>query len=211
VAAVVRFGGKANCTTGTIPAWSCSSLGTYKVENTKIKNILRKITADLPLQIDDYDPKNSLVISPTKMGRFYKETKLEDETYPWQSKFYTRANSPNINTVTDLNRSNLPPQPLLNCQDLPRPQMRAPPRARPPQRTAAHPQPDACGLREVDDIHDPSPPKPRIQPPGLRGARDAHKQRRRPQRASAKGVVTEAVTQIQRYASTATLRRRSFR
>jgi hypothetical protein len=36
--------------------------------------------------MEDYDPKKSLVISPAKMRRFYEETKIEDEIYPWNSK-----------------------------------------------------------------------------------------------------------------------------
>jgi hypothetical protein len=38
-------------------------------------------------QVEDYEPKNSLVISPAKMLKFYEEVKLKDETYPWQSEY----------------------------------------------------------------------------------------------------------------------------
>ncbi|KAF2263444.1 hypothetical protein CC78DRAFT_275598 [Lojkania enalia] len=37
--------------------------------------------------IDDYEPKKSLVISPSKMARFYDDVKLPDEIYPWQTIF----------------------------------------------------------------------------------------------------------------------------
>lgn len=37
--------------------------------------------------IEDYEPKQSLVISPSKMARFYEEVKLQDEMYPWQAIF----------------------------------------------------------------------------------------------------------------------------
>lgn len=33
--------------------------------------------------IDDYEPKGSLVITPPKMLRFFEQTKIEDELYPW--------------------------------------------------------------------------------------------------------------------------------
>jgi hypothetical protein len=35
-------------------------------------------------QVEDYEPKRSLVITPAKMLKFYEEVKLRDETYPWQ-------------------------------------------------------------------------------------------------------------------------------
>lgn len=37
-------------------------------------------------QVEDYEPKRSLVIPPSKMLKFYEEVKLRDETYPWQSR-----------------------------------------------------------------------------------------------------------------------------
>ena len=37
-------------------------------------------------QVEDYEPKRSLVIPPHKMLKFYEEVKLRDETYPWQSR-----------------------------------------------------------------------------------------------------------------------------
>ncbi|KAF2116704.1 hypothetical protein BDV96DRAFT_645116 [Lophiotrema nucula] len=37
--------------------------------------------------IEDYEPKNSLVIPPSKMLRFYDDVKLHDEIYPWQKIF----------------------------------------------------------------------------------------------------------------------------
>jgi hypothetical protein len=55
---------------------------------TKKKLLPQIATTDFVLQIENYDPKKSLVISPTKMRLFYEETKLEDEIYPWQCKFY---------------------------------------------------------------------------------------------------------------------------
>lgn len=38
-------------------------------------------------QVEDYEPKRSLVITPAKMLKFYEEVKLRDETYPWQGEF----------------------------------------------------------------------------------------------------------------------------
>lgn len=37
------------------------------------------------LQIEDYEPKKSLVISPAKMQRFYEDVGVPDEIYPWRS------------------------------------------------------------------------------------------------------------------------------
>ena len=43
--------------------------------------------------IDDYEPKHSLVITPTKMQRYYEETKLSNEIYPWKIVFDDRTSS----------------------------------------------------------------------------------------------------------------------
>ncbi|KAF9738164.1 hypothetical protein PMIN06_005208 [Paraphaeosphaeria minitans] len=37
--------------------------------------------------IDDYEPKKSLVISPSKMLRFYNDVELTEEIYPWDTIF----------------------------------------------------------------------------------------------------------------------------
>ncbi|KAF1852154.1 uncharacterized protein K460DRAFT_351984 [Cucurbitaria berberidis CBS 394.84] len=37
--------------------------------------------------IEDYEPKKSLVISPSKMLKFYEEVKIKDEICPWQAIF----------------------------------------------------------------------------------------------------------------------------
>ncbi|KAJ4356351.1 uncharacterized protein N0V89_004383 [Didymosphaeria variabile] len=37
--------------------------------------------------IDDYEPKKSLVITPSKMLRFYNDVKLTEEIYPWDTIF----------------------------------------------------------------------------------------------------------------------------
>jgi hypothetical protein len=37
------------------------------------------------VQIEDYEPKKSLVISPAKMQKFYEDVKVTDEVYPWRS------------------------------------------------------------------------------------------------------------------------------
>ncbi|KAH8730442.1 hypothetical protein GQ44DRAFT_768214 [Phaeosphaeriaceae sp. PMI808] len=43
--------------------------------------------------VEDYEPKHSLVISPSKMLKFYNEAKLGDETYPWHTIFGTLSYS----------------------------------------------------------------------------------------------------------------------
>ncbi|KAK3070590.1 hypothetical protein LTR53_010196, partial [Teratosphaeriaceae sp. CCFEE 6253] len=37
--------------------------------------------------IDDYEPKNTLVVTPAKMLRFFHETRVPDELYPWPALF----------------------------------------------------------------------------------------------------------------------------
>ena len=39
------------------------------------------------LQIDDYEPRYSLVITPDKMVRYYKDVQLENELYPWSGTY----------------------------------------------------------------------------------------------------------------------------
>ncbi|KAF1831578.1 hypothetical protein BDW02DRAFT_45836 [Decorospora gaudefroyi] len=50
----------------------------------RLGQLLRGLALHL---IEDYEPKNSLVISPAKMLKFYDEVKLKDEIYPWQTIF----------------------------------------------------------------------------------------------------------------------------
>ena len=56
----------------------------------RLGQFLRGIAVHL---IEDYEPKNSLVITPTKMQRYYDETKLSREIYPWQIVFDDRTSS----------------------------------------------------------------------------------------------------------------------
>lgn len=43
--------------------------------------------------IEDYEPKFSLVITPEKMQKYYDDTKLSSEVYPWQIVFDDRTSS----------------------------------------------------------------------------------------------------------------------
>jgi hypothetical protein len=56
----------------------------------RLGQFLRGIATHL---IEDYEPKNSLVITPTKMQRYYEETKLPTELYPWTVIFDDRTSS----------------------------------------------------------------------------------------------------------------------
>ena len=56
----------------------------------RLGQFLRGIAMHL---IEDYDPKNSLVITPAKMQRYYEETKLPSELYPWKLVFDDRTSS----------------------------------------------------------------------------------------------------------------------
>lgn len=50
----------------------------------RLSQFLRGLALHL---IDDYEPKGSLVVTPAKMLRFFEETKVEDEHYPWDTIF----------------------------------------------------------------------------------------------------------------------------
>lgn len=44
--------------------------------------------ADKQLQIEDYEPQHSIVITPNKMIKYYDDVKLTDEFYPWPGMFH---------------------------------------------------------------------------------------------------------------------------
>ncbi|KAF1939161.1 hypothetical protein EJ02DRAFT_352914 [Clathrospora elynae] len=50
----------------------------------RLGQLLRGLALHL---IEDYEPKNSLVISPAKMLKFYEDVKIKDEIYPWHTIF----------------------------------------------------------------------------------------------------------------------------
>ncbi|EXJ82612.1 hypothetical protein A1O3_06425 [Capronia epimyces CBS 606.96] len=56
----------------------------------RLGQFLRGVATHL---IEDYEPKNSLVITPTKLQRYYEETKLTNELYPWKIIFDDRTSS----------------------------------------------------------------------------------------------------------------------
>lgn len=58
----------------------------------RLETFLRGIAVHL---IEDYEPKNSLVITPQKMQRYYEEMRLTEqpEIYPWQAVFDDKASS----------------------------------------------------------------------------------------------------------------------
>ncbi|RMD41750.1 hypothetical protein DV735_g3367, partial [Chaetothyriales sp. CBS 134920] len=70
-------------------AWG--ELFTKQGEGTaRLGQFLRGIALHL---ITDYEPKHSLIITPEKIQRYYEETKLDNETYPWQVIFDDRTSS----------------------------------------------------------------------------------------------------------------------
>ncbi|KAL6248065.1 hypothetical protein RBB50_005413 [Rhinocladiella similis] len=56
----------------------------------RLGQFLRGIAVHL---IEDYEPRNSLVITPTKMQKYYEATKLSNEIYPWKVVFDDRTSS----------------------------------------------------------------------------------------------------------------------
>ena len=56
----------------------------------RLGQFLRGIALHL---VEDYEPKHSLVITPCKMQKFYQDTRLPSELYPWQTVFDDRTSS----------------------------------------------------------------------------------------------------------------------
>lgn len=56
----------------------------------RLGQFLRGIAVHL---VEDYEPKNSLVVTPTKMQKYYEATKISNETYPWKIVFDDRTSS----------------------------------------------------------------------------------------------------------------------
>nr|POE54203.1 hypothetical protein CFP56_63506 [Quercus suber] len=56
----------------------------------RLSQFLRGLAAHL---INDYEPKGSLVVTPPKMLRFFAETRLSDEKYPWEIIFAKMSNA----------------------------------------------------------------------------------------------------------------------
>ncbi|KIW58544.1 hypothetical protein PV05_03053 [Exophiala xenobiotica] len=56
----------------------------------RLGQFLRGIAVHL---IEDYEPRHSLVITPAKMQKYYEETKLSAEVYPWKIVFDDRTSS----------------------------------------------------------------------------------------------------------------------
>lgn len=56
----------------------------------RLGQFLRGIAVHL---IEEYEPKYSLVITPEKMQKYYEDTKLSNELYPWQIVFDDRTSS----------------------------------------------------------------------------------------------------------------------
>lgn len=49
--------------------------------------------------IEDYEPKSSLVVTPAKMLRFFEETRLTDELYPWPTIFGGKMSMPSLSIM----------------------------------------------------------------------------------------------------------------
>ena len=66
------------------------------IPTTRLSELLRGLALHL---IDDYEPKSSLVVTPLKMLRFFNETKVEEEIYPWETMFGGKVIPPSLSTV----------------------------------------------------------------------------------------------------------------
>ncbi|KAL2414123.1 hypothetical protein ABEF95_013814 [Exophiala dermatitidis] len=56
----------------------------------RLGQFLRGVATHL---IEDYEPRNSLVVTPPKLQRYYEETKVTNELYPWKIVFDDRTSS----------------------------------------------------------------------------------------------------------------------
>jgi len=56
----------------------------------RLGQFLRGIAVHL---IEDYEPKHSLVVTPSKLQKYYQDTKVTNEIYPWQVIFDDRTSS----------------------------------------------------------------------------------------------------------------------
>jgi hypothetical protein len=66
------------------------------IPTARLGQFLRGIAIHI---IEDYEPKGSLVITPSKMLRFLDETKVDDELYPWHLVFGGGMNSASISVM----------------------------------------------------------------------------------------------------------------
>lgn len=62
----------------------------------RLSQFLRGLALHL---IDDYEPKGSLVVTPMKMMRFFNETKVADEHYPWDIIFGGKMTPASLSTM----------------------------------------------------------------------------------------------------------------
>ena len=67
--------------------WQC----TLYVDPTGPANLKFQEVTDFALQIEDYEPSHSIVITPTKMVKYYDDVKLSNELYPWPSTLDRRS------------------------------------------------------------------------------------------------------------------------
>jgi hypothetical protein len=123
------------------------------------------------LQIEDYEPKKSLVISPTKLRQFYEEISIQEDTYPWIGTLDVQALSSNCRT--DKSR-NIPSTKRINIENLSRAQMPAPLHPKYSQRRTGYPCLDTSRFQEMDDADDTSTPKGRIRQAIYRRSRYAY-------------------------------------
>lgn len=69
--------------------------------------------------IEDYEPKKSLVITPSKMLQFYEQVKLQDEVYPWSSESFSfqflREYAKCIQLFLELSHHRLCPKSIGTC------------------------------------------------------------------------------------------------
>jgi hypothetical protein len=103
-------------------------------------------------QVEDYEPKRSLVITPAKMLKFYEEVKLRDEIYPWQSKKFELYSVWLLMFISHLWETIL----LGAVQNLSRPTMSTPSHSGAPRRAALHSCTYARWLPGMDDCNDSS-------------------------------------------------------
>ncbi|KAF2760478.1 hypothetical protein EJ05DRAFT_286088 [Pseudovirgaria hyperparasitica] len=82
----------------------------------RVNQFLRGLAQHL---IDDYEPKKSIVVTPDKMLRFYRETQVDDEIFPWGKIFCKLPNTSISKMYRDLRCQHHMVQEIDGCEYAP--------------------------------------------------------------------------------------------
>ena len=113
------------------------------------------VGANQDMQIEDYEPRHSIVVTPSKMLKYYQDVKLPSEPYPWNRRLsmltYDRILHTNL-------RSHLRPRYLKHIETVPSARMPTSPSARTQRREARNPWFDTRWIRALGHTFDTGKP-----------------------------------------------------